>query len=107
MNCGNLLVENCDIKLEILNKLAHLNQLETQITVMSETQSYFFSLRFFSCPRNYYNDNDVIFSNVDYIELVHSLRLKDLCKFAVKLTRSSQVGFTHFGSGLLHGFMHP
>ena len=31
-----LLVENCDIKLEILNKLAHLNQLETQITVMSE-----------------------------------------------------------------------
>ena len=32
----HLLVENCDIKLEILNKLAHLNQLETQITVMSE-----------------------------------------------------------------------
>ena len=31
-----LLVENCDIKLEILNKLAHLNQLETQITVMPE-----------------------------------------------------------------------
>ena len=30
------LVENCDIKLEILSKLAHLNQLETQITVMSE-----------------------------------------------------------------------
>ena len=35
-----LLVENCDIKLEILNELAHLNQLETQITVMSE---FFFS----------------------------------------------------------------
>ena len=32
----HLLVENCDIKLEILNKLAHLNQLENQITVMSE-----------------------------------------------------------------------
>ena len=31
-----LLVKNCDIKLEILNKLGHLNQLETQITVMSE-----------------------------------------------------------------------
>ena len=31
-----LLVENCDIKLEILNKIAHLNQSETQITVMSE-----------------------------------------------------------------------
>ena len=33
---GLLLVENCDIKLKILNKLAHLNQLETQTTVMSE-----------------------------------------------------------------------
>ena len=32
----HLLVENCDIKLEILNKLAYLNQLETQITVMLE-----------------------------------------------------------------------
>ena len=32
----HLLDENCDIKLEILGKLAHLNQLETQITVMSE-----------------------------------------------------------------------
>ena len=32
----HLLVENCDIKLEILNELAHLNQLETQITLMSE-----------------------------------------------------------------------
>ena len=31
-----LLVENCDIKLEILNKLAHLNQSQTQITVMPE-----------------------------------------------------------------------
>ena len=31
-----LLVENCDITLEILNKLAHLNQIENQITVMSE-----------------------------------------------------------------------
>ena len=31
-----LLVENCDIKLEILNELAHLNQSQTQITVMSE-----------------------------------------------------------------------
>ena len=31
------LVENCDIKFEIFNKLAHLNQLETQITVMSES----------------------------------------------------------------------
>ena len=31
-----LLVENCDIKLDILNKLAHLNQSETQITVVSE-----------------------------------------------------------------------
>ena len=31
-----LLVENCDIKAEILNKLAHLNQLETKVTVMSE-----------------------------------------------------------------------
>ena len=30
------MVKNCDIKLEILNKLAHLNQLKTQITVMSE-----------------------------------------------------------------------
>ena len=30
-----LLVENCDIKLEILNKSTHLNQSETQITVMS------------------------------------------------------------------------
>ena len=30
-----LLVENCDIKLEILNKLSHLNQSQTQITVMS------------------------------------------------------------------------
>ena len=37
-NTGNvlLLVENCDIKLEILNKSIHLNQLETQITAMSE-----------------------------------------------------------------------
>ena len=43
-----------DIKLEILNKLAHLNQLETQINVTSEL--FFFS-RFFSWPRNYYNDN--------------------------------------------------
>ena len=32
----HLLVENCDINLEILNKLAHLNQLEIHITVMSE-----------------------------------------------------------------------
>ena len=31
-----LLVENCDIMLEIFNELAHLNQLGTQITVMSE-----------------------------------------------------------------------
>ena len=31
-----LLVENCDIKLEILNRLAHLNRLENKITVMSE-----------------------------------------------------------------------
>ena len=31
-----LLVENCDNKLEILNKSTHLNQSETQITVMSE-----------------------------------------------------------------------
>ena len=31
-----LLVQNCDIKLESLNRLVHLNQLETQITVMSE-----------------------------------------------------------------------
>ena len=30
----HLLVENCDIKLEILNKLAHLNQLENQISVV-------------------------------------------------------------------------
>ena len=30
-----LLVENYDIKLEILNKLTHLNQSETQKTVMS------------------------------------------------------------------------
>ena len=45
--------ENCDIKLEILNKLAHWNQLETQITVMSE----FFLMKVFSWPRNYYNDN--------------------------------------------------
>ena len=30
------LVDNCDIKLEILNKLDHLNQLEAQITMMSE-----------------------------------------------------------------------
>ena len=30
-----LLVENCDIMLEILNKLNHLNQSETLITVMS------------------------------------------------------------------------
>ena len=37
---GILLVENCDIKLEILNKLAHLNQSQTQITVTSE---FFFS----------------------------------------------------------------
>ena len=50
-----LLVENWDIKLEILNKLAHLNLLETQITVLSEL--FFFS-RFFSWPRNYYNDNN-------------------------------------------------
>ena len=32
----HLLIESCDIKLEILNKLAHFNQLETQITAMSE-----------------------------------------------------------------------
>ena len=32
----HLLVENCDIKLEILNELAHCNQLENQITAMSE-----------------------------------------------------------------------
>ena len=32
----HLLVENCDTKLEILNKLAHLNELENQITVMPE-----------------------------------------------------------------------
>ena len=31
-----LLVENCDIKVEILNKSIHLNQSGTQITVMSE-----------------------------------------------------------------------
>ena len=31
-----LLVENCDIKLEILNKLTHLSQSERQINVMSE-----------------------------------------------------------------------
>ena len=31
-----LVVENCDIELKIFNKLANLNQLETQITVMSE-----------------------------------------------------------------------
>ena len=31
-----LLVENCDIKLKILNKSTHLNQSETQITVMSD-----------------------------------------------------------------------
>ena len=31
-----LLVENCDIKLEIFNKSTHLNQSETQITVMSK-----------------------------------------------------------------------
>ena len=31
-----LLVENCDIKLEILNKSTHLNQSQTQITVMSD-----------------------------------------------------------------------
>ena len=30
-----LFVENCDIKLEILNKSTHLNQSDTQITVMS------------------------------------------------------------------------
>ena len=33
----HLLAENCDIKLEILNKATHLNQSETQITVMSES----------------------------------------------------------------------
>ena len=49
----------------------------------------------------------MILGNVDYIELGNSLRLKDLCKISVKLTRSSQVGFTHLGSGLLHGFLHP
>ena len=32
-----LLVENCDIKLEILNKSIHLNQSQTQITVMSDS----------------------------------------------------------------------
>ena len=31
-----LLVENCDIKLEILNKLSHLSQSVTLKTVMSE-----------------------------------------------------------------------
>ena len=31
-----LLVENCDIKLDILNKSTHLDQSETQITVISE-----------------------------------------------------------------------
>ena len=35
-----LLVENCDIKLEILNKSTHLNQSETQKTVMSELFFY-------------------------------------------------------------------
>ena len=37
-NTGNvlLLVENCDIKLEILNKWTHLNQSQTQKTVMSD-----------------------------------------------------------------------
>ena len=45
-----LLVENCDIKLEIFNKLAHLNQSETQITVMSEL--------FFS--QGYYNNNKML-----------------------------------------------
>ena len=41
-----LLFENCDIKLEILNKLACLNQLETQITVMSELLFLFFAQGF-------------------------------------------------------------
>ena len=31
-----LLVENCDIKLKILNKSTHLNQSQAQITMMSE-----------------------------------------------------------------------
>ena len=31
-----LFVENCDIKLEILKELTHLNQSETQTTVMSD-----------------------------------------------------------------------
>ena len=31
-----LLVGNCDIKLEILNELAHLNQSQTHITVISD-----------------------------------------------------------------------
>ena len=31
-----LLVENCDIKLKILNKSTHLNQSETKLTMMSE-----------------------------------------------------------------------
>ena len=50
-----LFVENCDIKLEIVDKLAHLNQSETQKTVMSDL----FFLTFFTCPRNYYNINKV------------------------------------------------
>ena len=49
-----LLVENCDVKLEILNKSTHLNQSETQITVMSD-----FFVKVFACPRNYYSDNNV------------------------------------------------
>ena len=39
-----LLVKNCDIKHEILNKSTHLNQSETQITVMSE---FFFFVKVF------------------------------------------------------------
>ena len=35
-----LLVENCDIKLEILNKSTHLNQSETQITFVDYLVSY-------------------------------------------------------------------
>ena len=43
-----LLVENSDIKFDILNKLAHLNQSETQITVITVMSDLLFFCEGFS-----------------------------------------------------------
>ena len=51
-----LLVENSEIMPWILHKFKPLNESETLKTVMSGS---FFLVKFFTWPRNYYNDNKV------------------------------------------------